>query len=86
MSQRDCSGVFAILSEYLDRELPEADCAELEKHIQECAPCVAFVDSLKRSVVAGRNFQPCSDVPELRPEVKQSLREAYEKVLAGRKK
>lgn len=84
---RDCSNIFATLSEYLDQELPEGDCAELEKHIQECAPCVAFVDSLKKSVAAGKGFRPSGEeAPELKPEVKQSLRDAYEKMLAERKK
>ncbi len=81
MSNRDCSSVFAMLSEYLDRDLPEGDCAELEKHIRECEPCVAFVDSLKKSVAAGKGYAPSGNAPELKPEVRNALREAYEHML-----
>lgn len=83
---RDCSSIFALLSEYLDRDLPPADCEELERHIQACEPCVAFVDSLKKSVALGHSYAPSVEVPELAPETKQSLREAYDRMLASRKR
>jgi anti-sigma factor RsiW len=82
---RDCSTIFAMLSEYLDQELPAADCGELEKHIQSCEPCVAFVDSLKKSIALGRGYAPAAEVPELTPETKRSLKEAYERMLRGRR-
>jgi anti-sigma factor RsiW len=75
-----------MLSEYLDQDLPSADCEELEKHIGECEPCVAFVNSLKKSVATGRGYSPGTEPPPLAPEVKQSLKEAYEKMLAARKR
>ncbi len=82
---RDCSSIFALLSGYLDRDLPPVECAELEQHIQSCAPCVAFVDSLKKSVQLGKGYAPASDVPALAPETKQKLQEAYQRMLAARK-
>jgi anti-sigma factor RsiW len=85
MKNRDCSSIFAMLSEYLDHELPPADCEELEQHIRTCAPCVAFVDSLKKSVATGRGYSPDEEPPPLAPEVKQSLEEAYRRMLAARK-
>lgn len=82
---RDCSSIFALLSEYLDRELPEGDCAELDQHIQSCAPCVAFVDSLKKSIAIGQAYAPETNVPALTAETKQSLKQAYDRMLAKRK-
>jgi predicted anti-sigma-YlaC factor YlaD len=81
---RDCSAIFALLSEYLDRELPEADCAELEQHIASCAPCVAFVDSLKKSVAMGQVYSPVAEPPTLAPETRQSLQDAYNQMLLKR--
>ncbi|MEO5927007.1 MAG: zf-HC2 domain-containing protein [Bryobacteraceae bacterium] len=81
---RDCNTIFAMLSEYLDRDLAPADCEELERHIQSCEPCVAFVDSLKKSVSLGQAYSPGTEPPPLAPETKQSLKEAYEKMLAAR--
>ena len=40
----ECESIFEALSEYLDGELSEADCEALERHIQDCKPCVEFVD------------------------------------------
>ena len=86
MKTRDCSTIFALLSEYLDHQLPPADCDELEQHIRSCEPCVAFVDSLKKSVALGQTYTPSAEPPPLTPEVKQSLKEAYERMLAAREK
>jgi anti-sigma factor RsiW len=81
---RDCSTIFALLSAYLDRDLPPGDCAELEQHIQSCAPCVAFVESLKQSITLGQAYTPQITVPDVSPETKQSLRQAYDDMLRKR--
>ena len=48
MTENDCHNVFAMLSEYLDRELPEGTCDELDRHIRDCAPCVEFVEAAQK--------------------------------------
>ena len=50
MTNKECSEIFAKLSEYLDGELPSDLCAEMTEHIQDCEPCVAFVQSLEKSI------------------------------------
>jgi len=85
MKDQDCQAIFARLSEYLDRELPPATCEELESHIQDCAPCVEFVDSLKKSVGLHRAYRPTDDMQALTPAIKQSLREAYQRMLDARR-
>ena len=84
MKENECQDVFARLSELLDEELPAGTCEELERHIQNCAPCVEFVESLKKSVALHRAYRPTADSPQLSPDVKQSLREAYQRMLAHR--
>jgi len=84
MKDQDCEAIFARLSEYLDEELPTATCEELESHIQNCAPCVEFVESLKKSVGLHRAYRPTDDLPAISPEVKQSLHEAYQRMLEAR--
>jgi anti-sigma factor RsiW len=85
MTERDCQSVFALLSEHLEQELPAESCEELERHIQDCAPCVEFVESLKKSIALGREYQPPVTAPPLAPTVKESLKEAYARMLAARK-
>jgi anti-sigma factor (TIGR02949 family) len=36
----DCSEVLDHLYEYLDREMPDGDCAKFQEHIDECSPCL----------------------------------------------
>jgi anti-sigma factor (TIGR02949 family) len=47
---QDCKELFALLSEYLDEELPPGTCEQIRAHIAGCPPCVEFVNSLRRSV------------------------------------
>ena len=42
-SQRRCKEMFAELSNYLDDELDDSLCEELEKHMDGCEPCKAFL-------------------------------------------
>lgn len=48
--QRNCKQMFAELSDYLDEELDDSLCAELEKHMDGCEPCQAFLASLEKSI------------------------------------
>lgn len=80
----DCKEIFAALSAYLDRELTAESCAEIERHIEGCEPCVRFIDSLKRSIALCRQFAPEVMPDSMPPEMKQRLLEAYRNGLASR--
>ena len=41
-----CQEVFALLSDYLNLELPPDACQSIEEHLAGCAPCIEFVESL----------------------------------------
>ncbi len=45
-----CLEMFKRLSEYLDNELDELTCNEIERHVKECVPCFACLQTLKRTV------------------------------------
>jgi len=85
MIENDCQNVFALLSEYIDRELAPGTCEELDRHIQGCAPCVEFVESLRKSVALGRTYTPSVDAPPVPEALKAALRQAYAKSLSERK-
>lgn len=86
MTRHDCEQVYALLSEYLDRELPAATCDEFDRHIRDCAPCVEFVDSLKKSIALGRGYRPQAEPPAIPAAVRESLRQAYARMLEERGK
>jgi RNA polymerase sigma-70 factor, ECF subfamily len=48
--ERSCKQMFAELSDYLDDELDDSLCAELEKHMDGCEPCQAFLATLEQSI------------------------------------
>lgn len=85
MNDNDCSRVFALLSEYLDKQLASATCEELEEHLSGCPQCIQFVQSLKRSVQFCSQFGKCMTSPPVDKATMANLRQAYEKMLARRR-
>ena len=71
----DCSDVLNRVSFFLDNELDQADCAQIQQHLDECGPCLARYD-LERTVktLVARS---CTEVaPEgLRQRVMFSIRQ-----------
>jgi RNA polymerase sigma-70 factor, ECF subfamily len=59
--ERNCKQMFAELSDYLDDELDDSLCAELEKHVEGCEPCKAFLASLEETI------RTCSAAPNEPP-------------------
>lgn len=45
-----CKTYFEKLSEFIDRELPEADCEAIEEHLKNCECCSACLDTLKKTI------------------------------------
>jgi anti-sigma factor RsiW len=84
MSPQECLDVFEMLSEYIDGELPVDTCEQIERHIADCPPCVQFVESLRKSVRAFRDYRPGDDPPPLSPEAKAQLAKAYQEMLSRR--
>jgi anti-sigma factor RsiW len=79
-----CLEVFERLSEYLDGELSPQDCAEIQEHIRDCEPCVAFVESLKTSIRASGELRPRETVRELPEEAREKLMAAWKAALQRR--
>lgn len=81
----DCSGVFARLSEYLDGELSPELCAKMKEHIEDCAPCVEFVNSLQKTVDLTKSPAIKDTAPEpITEECRNALLEAYTKAKLGK--
>ena len=50
-----CLAMFAKLSEYIDDELDELTCNDIERHARECIRCKTCLDTLKRTIDLCRN-------------------------------
>lgn len=54
-----CRHLLASLSDYVDNDLGEELCAELERHLAECRDCQIVVDTLRKTVLLYRTtFTP----------------------------
>jgi RNA polymerase sigma-70 factor (ECF subfamily) len=78
MPDRHCKQIFALLSEYLDGQLPARNCRELEHHLKGCRPCIAYLESLKTTVEACRRYQ-AGRIPGPSKQVKAALLTAAQK-------
>jgi RNA polymerase sigma-70 factor, ECF subfamily len=56
-----CKAMFAELSDYLDEQLDDSLCEELERHMTGCEPCQAFVATLEATIEQCRHS--AGDVP-----------------------
>ena len=69
-----CKAMFAELSNYLDEQLDDSLCEELERHMTGCQPCRAFVATLEATIEQCRNAAgdcPPSKAAKLREELMQ---------------
>jgi RNA polymerase sigma-70 factor (ECF subfamily) len=77
-----CKAMFAELSNYLDKELDDSLCEELEKHLDGCGPCKAFLASLEATI------ENCRRLPNQVPDrataskLRKQLLQQYESALA----
>jgi anti-sigma factor (TIGR02949 family) len=72
-ASEECRAVFARLSEYIDGELQADLCTRLEGHMDDCPPCQAFLESIRRTVRLLHEVE----APPLPEEIRRSVREAY---------
>lgn len=75
MTDPHCKQIFALLSEYLDGELPVKNCRELERHLKGCQPCLAFLENLKTTIQACRTYR-VKKVPRPSARICAALRKA----------
>lgn len=81
----ECREIFAMLSDYLDLELPPETCREMEAHISDCPPCVEFAESLRKTVALCRDYQASEMPGPISSAARERLLEAWQRALAARK-
>lgn len=79
--QRHCKEMFAELSNYLDDELDDSLCDELEKHMDGCEPCKAFLSSLEKSIQQCRMAPNESPDPRVAARLRRELMAEYQKLM-----
>lgn len=72
----DCRKLFAGLSEYIDGRLDNLRCERIRKHLQDCPPCIAFINDLNRAIERCRNYEVECD-PRVSTQLRQLLLQEY---------
>jgi RNA polymerase sigma-70 factor, ECF subfamily len=80
--QRRCKEMFAELSNYLDDELDDSLCEELEKHMDGCEPCKAFLSSLEKSIQQCRMAPNESPDPRVAARLRRELMAEYQGLMS----
>jgi anti-sigma factor RsiW len=75
--------MFAELSEYLDQQLDDSLCQELEKHLDGCGPCKSFLASLEATIQQCRTSPKESPDREKAADLSKKLLAAYERMAAA---
>jgi anti-sigma factor RsiW len=68
-----CIEMFEKLSEYIDGELDQTTCEELERHAEKCIPCKICLMTLKRTVKLCKGVEGEVPVPETLSERMKAL-------------
>jgi RNA polymerase sigma-70 factor, ECF subfamily len=74
-----CKAMFAELSNYLDEQLDDSLCEELERHMTGCEPCQAFVATLEATIEQCRRSAadcPPPKAAKLREDLMQKYQQA----------
>ena len=58
-----CQQMLAVLSDYIEGQLPEDLCTAIERHMEQCHNCYVVVDSLRKTVILYQRLDR-PDVPE----------------------
>jgi hypothetical protein len=52
-----CRWIFEKLSEYIDDELDQVTCENIERHAEDCIPCQVCLGTLKRTIEMCRHME-----------------------------
>lgn len=58
-----CQALVELLCDYLEEDLPHEEKEELDRHMMDCPPCLAFLNTYKKTAQLCRNLRP-QDIPE----------------------
>jgi predicted anti-sigma-YlaC factor YlaD len=59
-----CHNLFETLSAYVDGDLHDELCGEIENHLGECYNCRIVVDTLRKTIYLYRETNELVDLPE----------------------
>ena len=80
----NCKKVQQLLSEYLDDELRDAVCDDIQKHLHDCPNCMVQVDSVKKVIRLYRKATDAECPVDIQIRLQDVLNKAREEERQGR--
>jgi RNA polymerase sigma-70 factor (ECF subfamily) len=77
-----CKAMFAELSNYLDEQLDDSQCDELEKHLDGCGPCKVFLATLEAAIEQCRKSPAESPSGRTAVRLRRELMKNYARAVA----
>lgn len=68
-----CKDAIELFSEYLEAAVDAETLARLEQHLGDCPPCVAYLNTFRRSRELAREASRVEMPPELKRRLRQFL-------------
>lgn len=78
-----CKKIFAELSDYLDGQLDDFSCEELEAHMNGCQPCKKFLRSVANTIKQCRRLPSDRPDPNEAAALRQQILASYSRALAN---
>ena len=86
MNKLLCRKMVRRLSEYIDGELDASICDRFDEHLADCAPCVRFIETLRKAVRTLKAAGPASVPAAARKKLQAELRRCAARVERGRRR
>jgi len=80
---RRCKKIFAELSDYLDGQLDDFSCEELEAHMNGCQPCKKFLRSVENTIKQCRQSPADRPDPNEAAALRKQILATYSRALAN---
>jgi anti-sigma factor (TIGR02949 family) len=68
-----CKDAIELFSEYLEAAVDADTLARLEEHLRDCPPCIAYLNTFRRSRELAREASQVEMPPELKRRLRQFL-------------
>lgn len=74
-----CKDLLDVLSDFVDGELEESLCADIEEHLKGCEPCRVVVDTSKKTITLFKENLPYEIPLDVKNRLQRVLRERWRK-------
>lgn len=75
----NCDELLAALNDYVDGDVDPAICDAFEEHLQDCNPCQIVVDNIRKTITLYREGQRIEMPEQLCAELREVLRDRWQK-------